>query len=529
MSKSVRKLQIKLLSQSGELLNCINCFAGQVSVFRATTNSELFPYLRALSGTTGPERFVVELDGQTFMPQEHTLIGFGERFLGDEGNVSDFLISHGIPQFGIDSLLLTYGLEKVVHTKCHLLSRCEERRLRIIAATYSDRGVLIAQEPFDPISSEWREKFAEIIVNFARQHKQIVVIPSLSYRPQYWIDNDIVARIQVGENIQKTIGFGGDAANVQTLVNQMREIFKDQKAADEFMRRSGGFVAPQLLQSQTEQKTTILEPIASKPLPMSESTNFLEEQEEDQPGDLTKIIIKPRRKYWSPKIGVFLERLEQHGVSPRLVSISALSLLIIIFGSFWQILSSKEPITETFSGIDHGAATGSNNSQSDILPVPVSNNESIQQATTPIEKLAEVVQSELPMPNQVQQTSTNKAFILAAYPAPIYDSVVQTFEGANGSLTATNIKSIQADKQPPPSKETSEASDFLRLLKYAESSGESNSESSNSYSEISQPTNHDISPFAEDNMDEQQRREAIRQKFLEAIQRAQERRAESGE
>ena len=58
-----KKLQAKLLSKTGELLNVINCFAGQVAVFRAHSAADLRPYLRALTGGQGPERFSITTDG----------------------------------------------------------------------------------------------------------------------------------------------------------------------------------------------------------------------------------------------------------------------------------------------------------------------------------------------------------------------------------------------------------------------------------------------------------------------------------
>lgn len=529
MTRPVRKLQIKLLSSSGELLNCVNCHAGQISVFRSSTTNELQPYLRALSGATGPERFVVELDGEIFNPQEHTMIGFGERFFGDEGNVSDFLILNGVPQFSVDSILLTFGLEKVAHTKCHLLSRCEERRVRLIAATYNATGVLVAHEPFDPISSEWREKFAEVIANFARSHKQIVVVPSLSYRPQFWIDNETVARIQVGENIQKTVGFGSAATDVQSLVNQVRELFKDPNAADQILRQSGSHPAPYASQSTGlapgDRKSHDNIAIPSWNSPQTNEAVANDGRTDDE-------VSQPRSNrgtYWSPTIGRFLEKLSDIGISPRLASVASLALLVIVAASLWPSGRKAPEDSRQVSNLPATNPEISNQPQENVVPVTVQPGSS-NEGGTPESK-----DPSAPVENQavpeVPPQEPPKAFVLASYSPPIAQSVSEAFEGsgATGSTSAANQNSgSTSETTRQPSKQASEASDFLRLLQYAESSADKN-ETAPTYSDIPQPIAPGGSPYAEENLDEQERREAIRQKFLEAIQRAQERRGESPE
>ena len=236
MPSHFKKLQIKQLSQSGQLLSCVNCHGGQISVLRATNNSDLQAYARAFSGSTGPERFVIELDGETFNSDQHVLIGYGERFYGSEGTVSDFLQQSGIPSDACESLLLSFGLEHTFNTQCHQISRCEERRIRLLAAVYSINKIIVANDPFDPISSNWRERFAELLLQFVRSKRQIVVVPLLTYRPECWIDNDLISRIQVGENLQKTVGFASGASNIQSMVLQVREMMKNDAVAQELMK-----------------------------------------------------------------------------------------------------------------------------------------------------------------------------------------------------------------------------------------------------------------------------------------------------
>lgn len=219
-------LQIKLLSKTGEVLSVVNAFAAQVTVLRAVSQLDLAPYRRALAGIPGSEKFSVTINGESFDPNSANLIGFGEHFSEENQRVSEFLITHGVPDQTIEALVVSYGLERAIDLRCTQISPCEERRVRLLVASYQTKKPLILHEPFEPIASQWREKFAALITTFARNANQIVVVTGTSFRPESWIDNEYIARLQVGETIQKTIGFTSDAMKSDPLVSQLRERLK---------------------------------------------------------------------------------------------------------------------------------------------------------------------------------------------------------------------------------------------------------------------------------------------------------------
>ena len=80
-----------------------------------------------------------------------------------------------------------------------------------------------------------------------RSKERIIIIPAMSYRPQAFIGNEFVNRIQVGENLQKTIGFSGGESDVNQMVNQVRSLLKDEAALQKFLQQqqeSGAYQAP---------------------------------------------------------------------------------------------------------------------------------------------------------------------------------------------------------------------------------------------------------------------------------------------
>lgn len=217
-----KKLQIKLLSQSAELLSMTNCSVGHISVLRAESPSELRPYQRALSGNKGKERFIITIDGAEYKTEDHNLIGCGE-FPPHSGlSVSEYLSSVGLIDGAITGLLMSFGIEGIEHKPCSALSPDEERKVRLFAATAQPAKVIIINEPFEPIMSSWRERMAEFLADFVRTKNGLVVVTSLSYRPDSWIDNPTISRHQVGQSLRKTIGFGSVDAEDNQFINQLR-------------------------------------------------------------------------------------------------------------------------------------------------------------------------------------------------------------------------------------------------------------------------------------------------------------------
>lgn len=220
------KVQLKLLSNTGELLSVANCCAGKISVLRASMPSDLRPYQRALGGSSGKDNLEILCDGAAFYPDEHTLIGFGEPSPTIGLTVKEFAISRGISELALASQLMSVGLEDVIDKRCAELTLDQEARLRILAATADPDKALILNDPFENISGKWRERVAERLAEFTETRNALIIIPSLSYRPEAWVSNQCVERLEVGQTSQRTIGFGsaGSQSNAQIddIRNQLR-------------------------------------------------------------------------------------------------------------------------------------------------------------------------------------------------------------------------------------------------------------------------------------------------------------------
>jgi len=216
------RLEINRLDANGEVLRRICCLARHVSVFRSKTATESGLYAAVLQGIPTKERFSILLDDRTFDPTKHSFIGFSDRLpYSDLTTVASYMSFVGMPTELTESTLLRFGLGGVATAKVADLNPSQIRILEILAATqYKDR-VLVLNDPFQQISQEWREKVAELLTQYAWDKQAIVVITRLSYRPQRWIENEIITRIQLERPRQATIGFGTstDEPNLQQNIH----------------------------------------------------------------------------------------------------------------------------------------------------------------------------------------------------------------------------------------------------------------------------------------------------------------------
>ena len=91
MAKNSDRLQIKVLSDHGEVISQVNCPRGSITVLRGYKASDLEPFKRTFAGTPGPERVVITVDETPYEREENVLVGFGESDWNPETTVESYL------------------------------------------------------------------------------------------------------------------------------------------------------------------------------------------------------------------------------------------------------------------------------------------------------------------------------------------------------------------------------------------------------------------------------------------------------
>ncbi len=506
-----KKLQLKLLSNSGELLNVVNCFAGQVAVFRANSPADLRPYQRALTGSQGKERFNVSVDGLEYDPEKHVLIGLGEQPPHSGLTVQQFLTEVGVPEDSVFALLSSYGLEHTLDRKCSSTTADEERRIRLLAATCCPHKILVTNEPFEPIVSQWKERFAELLSTYARQKNAIVVVTALSSRPESWIDNEAISRVQVGETIQRTIGFGSAGSESTALMNQLKDLFRDEAKVQELLHKNS---------TSADHPSNRIESIAPGAALSGASLMSMDDLSHE---DFTDEL---------PDTASFSEYVQSGslakahalwaGTSKNTLGAFAFGCVgIAAFYSAFVPPSTEKP--EVQASLPAPSVTGA-------LPG--------DRATTPPAlgpALIPAQQAEAEGGNPPNSASAPQLevvgvrYILDEYPEPIKISLLDTARGVVAEPSLVTERSEPEVTRRPQTKAT--GGNLFKLLESASTNqgDKTTEESAQPQGIVDQGTppsswNEPSEEGDADPNDEQQRREAIRQKFLEAIRAAAEKR-----
>lgn len=492
----LRKLQIKLLSNSGELLNLVTCHAGQVSVFRGASPSELRPYQRALTGSAGRERFSISLDGGDFVSDHHTLVGFGEPSPHHGMSVREFLHNSGFLDGSIEGILIAYGLAHVGDTLCTNLTQDEERRVRLIAATNSPDKILIANEPFEPIATAWRERFAELLLSFARSRNGMVVVTSLSHRPECWINNESIARIEVGQTAQRTIGFRAEGANNTKFIEELRQMLGDEEKVR------------QLLSQQNP--------------PASEDTTTTNAARTASAAGAVGAISPTTRSEGESAHGAIAPSIAPLSSPLVFKVLGGLGIGLVALGGLY-VSGDWHELRQTAS-LGSPALDSTNPNQtipaeqvalSTTQPLDVNSNSS-EPAEDPANISGDKQTAAVVYAPNVEQVTQPK-FLLDEYPEVIRASLVLT---AQGILSASQDSSeAPASGAAPETARKAPAGNLFTLLQGASSKEPEGTEGSASY----QPPPV-VESDPEQFRDAEERREAIRQKFLEAIRSAAENR-----
>ncbi len=474
-----RKLQIKTVSNSGELLNVINCPAGRVCVFRGNTPADLRPYQRALIGSHGKEKLSVTVDGKEYLPEQQNLIGLGESAPYAGLTTRQYLTGIGILEDALVGLLTSYGLESVIDTTCSTLAQDQERRIRLLAATADPSKALIVNEPFEGIGNQWRERFAELLLSFVKNQEGLLVIPSLSYRPECWIDNALISRIEVGQSIQRTIGFGAAGSDSNQLMADLKKQILQDKARDEKRAASslsvGAIAAGVAMQSGVE----------SNPSDLSLIKAWLASRD--------SLAFKVIGTVLASGVGI-LTALTVMGVLPKLTGQEA-----ILAPAQLQQAAQTEVVAKVPNIKDLIV-------QGDVNPTGASQ--------------AALAKSAAVLPSVI--------YILDGYPEVIRASVLETVHGIVGevAIAEANTAAIQAAPAAPRS------GNLYSLLESASSKTDGgDAKSGSSYppeypapAYEAQEEQDETLETTEETTDEATQRDVIRSKFLEAIRSAAERR-----
>jgi|GEM_PF-6658248 len=227
-----QELEIILFNKGGDVRRRVRALAGRITVLRAVEENLLNSYRDALLGIKQEARFSVLVDNKAFTSSQHNFIGEklnGHFALGD--SVEFCLINAGFAATDIDRCLGEYGLGGLAANKCEELTTAQLIALGILAATEDPNRIIFLDDPFTHVSEKWRECLAERLTKFVKEKRGLVIVTRLQQRPNSWVENEYVARIQLERPRQATIGFGGQDPSTEELLNKVRAEYEAKPTA----------------------------------------------------------------------------------------------------------------------------------------------------------------------------------------------------------------------------------------------------------------------------------------------------------
>ena len=214
-------LEILKYTEDGQLSRRVACLAGRVTVFRAESAELIKSYAQALAGIENPENYDIRLDSNPFPSEQHNVIGFGLSL--DYQTCRHALASIGVPEELFQKVIGEASLSGLLDAPYPELSKIQKQILRIIAACNTPHKVLILNDPFVDLSQEWTENIAKRLIEFAVQRQGIVVVCSLAKRPNFWLENEYISKVQLEKPIRPTIGFGSGQFSISKDVAELRK------------------------------------------------------------------------------------------------------------------------------------------------------------------------------------------------------------------------------------------------------------------------------------------------------------------
>ena len=225
------QLLIKRSVPAKHLVISTECVGGRVSILVDEAGDSLIPYGEALSGKRAVERLTISLDGLPFTPNHHLRVGFGEKF-PDGMTIKEFLLKAGCPESEMEAVIDHYDLTSYTYLTCSQLSQTQARQLVLLASRWCNSKVVVMNDPFQPFSGRWREKFAEHVLEDTRKQDRVTIIINLSFMPQCWAGKDLVANLPIG-NAGRKVEKPAEEKKVETdkLEKLAREALEGKQAA----------------------------------------------------------------------------------------------------------------------------------------------------------------------------------------------------------------------------------------------------------------------------------------------------------
>ena len=227
------RLEIVRRTANGDVYRRITCLAGRVTVFRARESSDIELYQNVLRCPEQDSRFSVLIDSRPFSPQDSIFTGCENDLLAESScSIWEYLKSSGLPGDQIPVRLAEVGLDSIAGVNCQELTPEQRRVVVLIGLSCISDKIIILDDPFLGIPSAHTEVLARRLADSVWRNRIIVVVTRLTARPESWVENEHITRVQLERPRERTIGFGGGELSSTEFIQAFRAQLKQSETAD---------------------------------------------------------------------------------------------------------------------------------------------------------------------------------------------------------------------------------------------------------------------------------------------------------
>lgn len=206
---------LRELSSGGEFARTVKCLPGSITIIPHGKDAEAFaPFREALLGKPSANTIEVRCGAHELHPSEVHIVSTGD-VLAPGMTVERVLEEAGASDEEKRQALTAIGLEGRPRELTENLSQGLLRRLSIVCALFSRSRVVVFDNPFHEIESEWSPAVAGLILSAATTGSQIVIVTGLARIPRVWKASPlvVVAGLEIGARqgdtyiVEETIGY----------------------------------------------------------------------------------------------------------------------------------------------------------------------------------------------------------------------------------------------------------------------------------------------------------------------------------
>lgn len=230
-------LTIQRILTDGAVAKTVTCRSGRIAVLRSHAPEKLYEYELALRGKLeNPSIFRLMFNGSVYDPTQPIFIGFDKIQYRSEMTVRHILTESGVDQAQLEGFISSHGIQQIAEKPLQELSSEQAQALSLLQVSLQPFPLIVMNDPFLAIPEQYREMYAHTLANGIWKNKGIGIVVSLSWRPDAWIDNDLITRVQIDQTSRRaTVGIGSEnpLTELAKQIRQEKQSIQEKREAEQ--------------------------------------------------------------------------------------------------------------------------------------------------------------------------------------------------------------------------------------------------------------------------------------------------------